>query len=186
MTLASFIRVGSLALAAVVIARAPSLAQERSLSLAEMSRLSGSAIVGTVTSVRSAVDETGRLVTYTTFRVEQTMKGAILGELTIKQLGGRANGLSTYIPHMRYFTAGERVIVMLHPASSLGFTSPVGLWQAVWPVDRDGNVTAITSAIRAELEQLARARGVRLSPRSPIGLDVLTSVIGDLVGRPSR
>lgn len=114
------------------------------LPLNQMVRESEVIFVGTVTESRGGVDENGDVATWTTFRVEGAVRGVLPGGTrTVKQFGGEANGLNTEIEHMRYFSRGERVLVMFYPESHLGYTSPIGLSQGVWPLDERSMITGL-------------------------------------------
>ncbi|MEO5930245.1 MAG: hypothetical protein ABIR47_09965 [Candidatus Kapaibacterium sp.] len=131
-------------------------AQVRTLNLREMVGSAGTIFIGSVTGVSSGSDEHGDIVTYTTFRVEQPIYGVSIGNITVKQLGGTSNGLSTKLEHMRYFRTGERVLVAFYPVSSLGFTSPIGLYQGVWNVTSDGQVLGVGDMALKGLDALLR------------------------------
>lgn len=134
-------------------------AQVRTIELREMIRSAETIFAGRVTEVRSGLDERGDIVTHTTFSVEHNVRGANSMTITIKQFGGRWNGRTLLIPHLRYFQKGERVMVMLYPVSDLGFTSPVGLSQAAWVV-KDGMVTGITAASLKQIPALLKKHGI--------------------------
>ncbi|MDB5034321.1 MAG: hypothetical protein JWQ98_1562 [Chlorobi bacterium] len=131
-------------------------AQVRTLNLREMVGSAGTIFIGSVAGVSSGSDEHGDIVTYTTFRVEQPIYGGAAGTVTVKQLGGASGGLSTRLEHMRYFRTGERVLVAFYPISSLGFTSPIGLYQAVWNVTSDGQVLGVGDTSLGGLDALLR------------------------------
>ena len=100
--------------------------------------------VGTVLETRGGLDENGDIATWTTFRVDQPVRGILPGGTrTVKQFGGTAEGMSSTVEHMRYFTEGERVLVMFYPESRLGYTSPIGLSQGVWPVLEGGLISGL-------------------------------------------
>lgn len=119
-------------------------AQVRPLGLQEIVQSAATSFVGTVTGIRNAYDENHDIVTYTTFRVDETVTGQPSSVVTIKQLGGIMDGLDTRIEHIRYFKKGERVLVSVYANSSLGFSNPVGLDQGVWPVTSAGMVLNVT------------------------------------------
>src|SRR5207244_597483 len=97
----------------IAIFVAPELdAQVRPLALDEMASSSGRIFIGTVTAVHGGLDQRGDIVTFTTFRVEQAISGVSDATMTIKQIGGSANGIETYLAHMRYFRQGEHLMVM--------------------------------------------------------------------------
>jgi len=83
--------------------------------------------------------QSGRVVTYTTFEVLETYKGNLGRSHTIKQIGGNLPeaGLSVKIPGVPQFEAGKRYVVFLPPASDLGFSSPVGLNQGMFTLKTD-------------------------------------------------
>ena len=124
----------------VVYASETARAQVRPLGLQEIVQSAGSSFVGTVTGTRYGYDANHDIVTYTTFRVDEVVTGHPSSSVTIKQLGGVLGGLDTRITHIRYFAKGEKVLVSIYPNSELGFSNPVGLDQAVWPVTKSGMV----------------------------------------------
>jgi hypothetical protein len=121
-----------------------SRAQVRPLTLEEIVQSAETSFIGTVTGTRYGYDAQHDIVTYTTFRVEETVTGHPGPTVTIKQLGGVMDGLDTRLAHIRYFTKGEKVLVSIYGTSSLGFSNPVGLDQGVWPVTRQGMVLNVT------------------------------------------
>ena len=114
------------------------------IPLDRMVRESETIFVGTVLETRGGIDENGDIATWTTFRVEQQIRGTLPGGTrTVKQFGGTAEGMNSTVEHMRYFTEGERLLVMFYPESRLGYTSPIGLSQGVWPVLDGGLITGL-------------------------------------------
>ena len=80
----------------------------------------------------------GRVVTLTTFAVIEIVKGET-GEMhTIKQVGGHLPGskVRQVIHGVPRFSTGQEYVVFLPRASSLGFSSPIGLSQGKFDVDR--------------------------------------------------
>ena len=83
--------------------------------------------------------QSGRVVTYTTFEVLETYKGKLGRSHTIKQVGGnlpQAN-LNVRMSGVPQFEVGKHYVVFLPPASKLGFSSPVGLSQGMFLVKTD-------------------------------------------------
>ena len=72
----------------------------------------------------------GLPVTRVTFRVDEGLRGAARGTLTLTFPGGvQANGFPYRVSGLSSFRAGERLILLTYPASPVGLTSPVGLHQ---------------------------------------------------------
>ena len=136
---------GALLLALLTL---PLSAQEvLDVSIGEMTHQAGTIFVGTVLSAEGGLDAHGDIVTWSTFRVDQPIKGARPGEMrTIKQLGGSTPEMTMELDHMRYFEQGDRVLVLFYPESALGFTSPIGLSQGVFDLHDDGMVSGLTPA----------------------------------------
>lgn len=137
---------------------------------------------GTVTEVRGGLDERGDIVTWTTFRVEIPVRGVMPGSVTIKQFGGKTEKGMMYLEHMRYFVEGEQVLVMLYPASELGFTSPIGMGQGAWKVSDDGNVQGIGADLLKDLNGLPARYDVKPGPTRQIPLGNLIALIRAITG----
>jgi hypothetical protein len=168
-------------LAALVVVQGSLAAQVRPLNLREMVASAGTIFIGTVGSVRGATDEHGDIVTYTTFTVEESIYGVAAKSVTVKQFGGEAAGMSARLEHMRYFRTGERVLVMFYPVSSIGFTSPIGLGQAVWTVTPGGLVTGVSGDAVSGLGAMLKSRGATMNGSGSIGRAAFVAVIGDLL-----
>jgi hypothetical protein len=161
---------------------APALdAQVRVLDLREMTGAAGSIFIGTVASVHGGTDEHGDIVTYTAFNVEDAIYGVPGNGIAIKQLGGETPALSMRLEHMRYFRKGERVLVMLYPTSSLGFTSPIGLSQGVWTIGDDGRVGAVSDDALRGLDAMLRGYGIRTKETQSVDRAVFVGIIKQLL-----
>jgi hypothetical protein len=138
-----------LALAASLTIFLPAHAHSvRDLGLDEIIDVANVAFQGTVTENRSARDaQTGRIVTFTTFLVQDTLKGQPGQTYTIKQLGGELpeEGLVYKVTLQTKFTVGSSYVVFLHGKSNLGFASPVGTSQGRFTVVDDETGPAVTN-----------------------------------------
>lgn len=108
------------------------------LNLEELAGHADRVFVGRVTAVVRARDPQHALpVRYTTFDVVRKIKGPLPDRLTIKQVASGVPGQRSVVPGAGRFRAGDELLVFLYPDSTLGFTSPVGLFQGQLPVVRD-------------------------------------------------
>jgi hypothetical protein len=101
----------------------------------------GTIVHGTVTAVRSGRDEAGLPATWVTLAVHAHLKGPDADTLVVKQLGVHeplADGTLLHVPGLPRLVLGEEYVLFLHAPSRRGFTSPVGLAQGVYRVDRRG------------------------------------------------
>jgi hypothetical protein len=80
----------------------------------------------------------GRVATFTTFRVLEVIKGDIPETHTIKQIGGQLPGsqVRQLIQGVPRFETGNEYVVFMPAASSLGFASPIGLTQGKYDIQR--------------------------------------------------
>ena len=153
------------------------MGQVREVDLKEMIASSGMIFSGVVTEVEGTQDENGDIVTYTTFRVEVPIRGVTPGSFKIKQLGGVTDKGTVVLAHMRYFTEGERLLVMLYPAGKLGFTSPIGMGQGAWSVSDDGYLLGISPQLLASLGSLAKQHDVTPDSQGRVLLTNMTALI---------
>jgi len=107
----------------------------------------GVAFQGTVTDVHSDRDpQTGWIVTYVTFRVDDALKGSVGASYTMKQIGGRlANGETYRVDGVPTYALGHSYVVFLHSPSSLGLSSPVGLSQGKFDVAQTANGAEVSN-----------------------------------------
>src|SRR5262249_47327516 len=115
------------------------------LSLAEVTQQAARIVHATVSGVRSGRDDTGLPATWITLTVVQTLKGPEAAQLMIKQYGVDAplsDGTVTRLSGMPQYRVGEEIVLFLRADSREGFTSPVGLTQGAYRVQRsDGKAS---------------------------------------------
>jgi hypothetical protein len=169
------------------------------LDLAALTAGAGTIFVGRVTRVDPGVDERGIAAVWTTFAVEQTLKGAAGPTLTLKQLGasfgasGTPNGARVF-PNVPRFAPGESVMLFVHPPSALGFASPVGLGQGAFRIrEHDGRRVVTNDVANRNLDAgasgaaSARTRGLpsseaaALPSSADVPLDALVTRVRALV-----
>jgi hypothetical protein len=88
--------------------------------------------------------QTGSIVTYSTFEVQEILKGEVGATHTIKQIGGKLEGETHRTTGVPTFTVGESYVLFLYGVSAAGFSSPVGLEQGkfnIIPVSTGFHVT---------------------------------------------
>jgi len=113
-------------------------AQTPPLSLQEMVSTSGFIFSGKVINVQSARDAaTGFIVTGATVAVQDAVRGVTGDRFIFRQYGGSYQGLNVFVADMSYFSVGEEVVAFLYPISALGLTSPLGVTEGKWAIERD-------------------------------------------------
>jgi hypothetical protein len=135
------------------------------LDLAALTDAADRVFMGKVVAMRSGRDGHGLPVTWTTFRVEESLKGALPETLEIKQIGTEAplaDGAIYRVPALPRYQVGDEVILFLHPDSAAGFTSPVGLGQGRFRIHHHaGASTAENDVGNANLQAPARSAFAR-------------------------
>jgi hypothetical protein len=160
----------------------------RPVGLDEMIDTATTAFQGTCIENRTELDpRTNLVVTYTTFAVEDVLKGSVPSTHTIKQLGGTlpGEGLALRVEGIPTFVVGESYVVFLAGVSEAGFSSPIGLTQGKFAIRRDAAGQAVTvgrggrdgePGVSAVLPPGARA------PSGRVGLDDFKKAVRDRVG----
>lgn len=109
------------------------------LNIEQLVRDAGMIVEATIVKTETGKDpQSGLLVTWVTMEVNEPFYGAQKGQVTFKQYGGEADGLANYPKHLPRYTAGERSILFLTAASSIGMQSPVGMQQGKFVVVTEG------------------------------------------------
>lgn len=104
--------------------------------LRDTARQAGYIFAGRVLSIKFVEPQAANEVASMriTFRVEQGLRGTRTGDaLTIREWAGLWQGGERY-------RVGERVVLLLHPPSKLGLTSPVGGIRGRYSIDPQGNI----------------------------------------------
>lgn len=138
--------------------------------------------------------ETGMVVTYTTFSVQEVLKGKPEFTHTIKQAGGQlADGsLEWKMEGVPKFTVGGNYVVFLPGVSSAGFSSPVGLGQGRFTVVADGDGAQVTNGrdfkemtsrmAAHDLPKAAISKLERSGPVKRMGLDEFKQMVRQRAG----
>lgn len=109
-------------------------------SFDELVARSDTAFKGTVTTVSPQWTGTGaerHIVTFVTFRVEETYKGDAAGTRTLRFFGGTVDGVTMEVPEVPRFAPGQ-VAVLFETGNGQIFCPLVGVHQGRFHVARDG------------------------------------------------
>ncbi len=152
------------------------------LSLAEQVDRSDLIVRATVGARHSAyVPERGAILTWTTLQVTEVLKGQSPRTLTLRQMGGSADGMVQRVPGDAELATGQDVVLFLHREGDTVFL--LALAQSCYVVD------ASQGTVRRDLSDLTYAvlgqNGTQLvaPPSDPnLGLDALRAEIRALLG----
>lgn len=92
-------------------------------------------------------EQSGRIATFTEFKVIDLIKGKTSATHIIKQIGGHLKDSNTtfYIHGIPEFHVGDRHVVFLPEKSALGFSSPLGLQQGSFSVSTSNGEQIISN-----------------------------------------
>ncbi len=108
-----------------------------SLNLQQLSSRATLIFYAEVTSNNVKKDEqSGRIATFTVFKIIELIKGKTGSTHLIKQIGGHlaSTGTTLRIHGIPKFETGNKYVVFLPEKSSIGFSSPLGLHQGSFTV----------------------------------------------------
>jgi hypothetical protein len=162
----------------------------RPLQLDEVIDQASTAFEGTCIGTETGRDpQTGEIVTFTTFRIDEVLKGTVGATLRIKQIGGEVaeEGIRNVIPGVPRFNVGDSYVVFMPQASAAGFSSPIGLEQGRYHIQlgeqgrQVGNgrdFKELTQRISAAtLSQSAGASLQRTGPVLKLGLEEFKDIV---------
>jgi len=107
------------------------------LNLEQLSTRASLIFYAEVISNQTKLDkQSGRIATFTEFNIIESIKGETKSTHTIKQIGGYDSVSKTklYVHGIPTFQAGKTYVLFLPTESTLGFCSPLGLFQGSYLV----------------------------------------------------
>ncbi len=171
------------------------------LYLDELVDTAAVAFQGTVLDNRVERDgATGFVVTYTRFAVAEALKGDVGTVHTIKQIGGELAGdtaPSFRIQGVPKFVVGGEYVVFLAGVSSAGFSSPIGLSQGKFNIDRAGATAKVANGrdfrdmtANIPASQATSGLSMRLQPSAArandAGLDEFKQLVRERAARVTK
>ena len=183
---------GLVAAILVVIATPPLVATTvKTVNLEEMVNLAERVFYGRCLSVKPTSHRIGMAVSEYTFQVLEAVKGVRPGQkIVFWQVDATGRGLLPGIIGMPVYRKGRKILIFLHGDSQVGLTSPVGLSQGVFAVDRDKegqprvinavknrNLALNLSSSRAQEIGLGRQPLAEIRKGGPVSLALLTRMV---------
>jgi len=126
---------------------------------------------GTAISNEVRLDQaSGRVATYTRFKVIETIKGNPGASHTIKQIGGQLPGSNVrqVIHGVPQFAIGQEYVIFLPMTSSLGFASPIGLSQGKFNIRKQNGDSLVSNG--RPLTALMKTTPQQAPPDGPAAL----------------
>ena len=131
---------------------------------------------GTVTGLRSEWTGQGterHIVTYVTFKIEDTLKGTLPAEYTIRMFGGTVDGHTIEVTDAPRFKVGDRdILFVTHNGTQ--FIPLVGIMHGRFHVQPDENGTN---------EKIAKDNGAKVANLAKLGQDERAAVTGPAMSK---
>ena len=110
-------------------------------SISDLAKKSETIALARVDDVSSRWDDNHKeIYTFISLKVLDGVKGSRKNDvLTIRQIGGAAEGKISVVPGMPTFNKGEEVVVFLSPKDRAGYPWVMGLQQGKYTVSTDDN-----------------------------------------------
>lgn len=150
------------------------------ISLQQLSSRASIVFHGIVIDNKVRKDErSGHIATFTTFEILEAVKGDLDKTHTIKQIGGhdKDSRLVHRVHGVPEFQIGREYIVFLPEASSLGFSSPLGLQQGSFAVTTIQGEKMVNN--RRELEESYSSMPASLRREQPDSARLPSAVDSD-------
>ncbi len=123
-------------------------------------------VVGKVVRKESHFDASKRwILTYTTFKVEKTLKGGAPAEVTIVTPGGQVNGIHQSTIGTPVFTEGQENVVFIRNTTA----GPTVLYldQGAYEVRQDERGERIVAPVESGAVRIDTQRGMAVEPEEP-------------------
>lgn len=157
---------------AAVLAFTPVVAEatiSRAIKFDEKVERAAAIVLGKVVSQQSAWDANHeRILTYSTFQVEETLKGMPSQQITIVTPGGTVGDIAQDFVGVPRFSTGDEHVVFTRNTK----VGPTVLFfdQGAYRVDRDSRGDRIVTPLVSNAVLVDSQRGVAVSPESPRSL----------------
>ena len=112
--------------------------KELNISTPDLARSSVDIVVAKCISSEAKIDEkTGLIFTYTTFQIDENLKGKYGDELVLRIVGGTVGDVTVSSPYLPAFKQGEEVVLFLGKKNSDGYPLLKSLNKGIYRVSTD-------------------------------------------------
>jgi hypothetical protein len=112
-------------------------------SIEQMTRDSSDVVIGSAGKPRAVWNASHTMIyTLTPVRVERALKGKRSGTITVAQMGGTLDGITTKVSGVRHFREQERSALFLRPSVDMPGSFVISsMMQGHYTIDAAGNVS---------------------------------------------
>ena len=139
---------------------------------ADLARSADGVVLADCVKSESRIDEdTGLIFTYTTFRVNEKLKGEYGDEIVLRIVGGTVGDKTISSPYLPRFTQNEEVILMLGPNNTKGYPVLKSVSRGIIRVETDDTGTKYIATPVDGLEIIDSKTNQRAANDNRINLD---------------
>ena len=104
----------------------------------DVARTSNGVVLATCVKSEAKIDEdTGLIFTYTTFKVDEKLKGEYDDEIVLRIIGGTVGDKTISSPYLPKFNQNEDVILFLGPNNTKGYPVLKSIFNGIYRVETD-------------------------------------------------
>jgi len=146
--------------------------KELNRSTPDLARSSSDIVVAKCVSYEARVDQkTGFIFTYTTFKVDESLKGKYGDELVLRIVGGTVGDKTVSSPYLPSFKPNEEVVLFLGPENSSGYPVLQSINKGIYRVNKDSTGTKVITTPVNDLELYNSRTDQRLQGNDKLSLD---------------
>ena len=145
--------------------------RELNTSTPELARSSTDIVVAKCVSSETKLDdETGMIFTYTTFKIDENLKGKYGDEIVLRTVGGTVGDITVSSPFIPTFKQGEEVVLFLGPRNVNGYPVIQSISKGIYRVKSINGTKTIATPVN-DLEIINSRTNQRMIQNSNILLD---------------
>jgi len=146
--------------------------KELNRSTPDLARSSSDIVVAKCVSSEARIDEkTGFIFTYTTFKVDESLKGKYDDELVLRIVGGTVGDKTVSSPYLPNFKPNEEVVLFLGPENSSGYPVLQSINKGIYRVSNDSTATKVITTPVNDLKLYNSRTDQRLQGNDKLSLD---------------
>ena len=139
---------------------------------ADLARSANGVVLANCVKSEARIDEeTGLIFTYTTFKVDERLKGEYGDEIVLRIIGGTVGDISVSSPYLPKFTPNEDVILILGPNNTKGYPLLKSISRGILRVETDDTGTKYVTTPVDGLEITNSATNERSVNENKVNLD---------------
>lgn len=146
--------------------------KELNISTPDLARSSADIVVAKCISSEAKLDEqTGFIFTYTTFEIDESLKGKYGDKLVLKFVGGTVGDQTVSSPFLPKFTPNEEFVLLLGPENSAGYPVLQSINKGVYRVHTTDSGAKVISTPVSGLELFNSTTNQRIEGDNTLSLD---------------